>query len=41
MLPPDQYNWFMLIFKAFLVVGVIYYAFKTGRVVYGMMGDLP
>jgi len=37
MLPPDQYNWFMLIFKAFLIVGVIYYAFKTGRTVYGVL----
>jgi len=38
---PFDYNKFMMIFKTFLIVGVIFYAFKTGRVVYGMMGDLP
>lgn len=33
MFPPDQYDHFMKIFKAFLIVGVIYYAFKVGRII--------
>jgi hypothetical protein len=37
MFPPDQYNRFMMILKAFLIVGVIYYAFKCGRILYWMV----
>jgi len=39
MLPPDQYERFMMIFKAFLIVGVIYYSFKLGRTLYWMINN--
>jgi len=39
---PEDFNRFMMIFKAFLIVGVIYYSFKTGRTAYNIISeDIP